>query len=303
MSAARKAGGARRDAREEAKDAHARVGRALPRRGRSAPARKRTPPERPEPEVVLAIDIGNTQTVLGIFQGEDLALFRRVSSGIARTGDELSVLVSALCRGYHEQIQRSGRIILGSVVPALTQEYEAMCARLYGQRPLVLSSRVKTGVRIDLPDPSSLGADRIANAAAVADGPLPAIVVDLGTATTFDVIRPGRRYIGGAIAPGIRTSADELFHRAARLPKVEIRKPPQPIGRTTEESIQVGVYYGAIGTIDGIVRRLEKELKRPARVVATGGLARLISGGSETIQAVDEALTLRGLKKILSLNR
>jgi len=254
------------------------------------------------PAVLLAIDIGNTQTVLGIFQGDALALFRRVSSGVARTGDELAVLVAALCRGFNQQIQQSGRIVIGSVVPALTQEYEAMCGRLYGRRPLIVSSGLDLNVRLEIPDPSSLGADRIANAAAVADGRLPAIVVDMGTATTFDVIRRGRRYSGGAIAPGIRTSADELFHRAARLAKVEIRRPSRAIGRTTEESIQSGVYHGAIGTIDGIVRRLEAELRTPARVIATGGLASLISAGSETIGEVDEALTLRGMLKIARLN-
>jgi type III pantothenate kinase len=178
-----------------------------------------------------------------------------------------------------------------------------MAARLYAARALVVTSRVRTGVRLEVPDPSSLGADRIANAAAVASGRLPAIVVDLGTATTFDVIRAGRRYVGGAIAPGIRTSSEELFHRAARLAKVEIRKPARRIGRTTEESIQSGVYYGAIGTVDGIVRRLEAELGRPARVIATGGLAPLVAGGSETIQEVDAALTLRGLLVIERLNR
>ncbi|MFH1145268.1 MAG: type III pantothenate kinase [Candidatus Eisenbacteria bacterium] len=252
--------------------------------------------------VLLAIDIGNTQTVLGVFHGEALALFRRVSSGIARTGDELAVLVAALCRGHNQQIQQKGRIVIGSVVPALTQEYEAMCMRLYGKSPLIVSSRVRTGIRLEIPDPGSLGADRIANAAAVAGGRLPAIVVDMGTATTFDVIRRGGRYVGGAIAPGIRTSAEELFHRAARLAKVEIRKPSRRIGRTTEESIQAGLYYGAIGTIDGIVRRLEAELGGPARVIATGGLAQLISSGSETIQEIDEALTLRGLLRIARLN-
>lgn len=255
------------------------------------------------PEVVLAVDIGNTQTVLGVFRGDALVLFRRVTSGVSRTGDELAVLVEALCREENDGIRASRRVVIASVVPALTQAYAAMAQRLYHATPRVVSSRLRTGVRLEVPDPSALGADRIANAAAVADGRLPAIVVDLGTATTFDVIRPGRRYVGGAIAPGIRTSADELFHRAAKLPKVEIRKPVRRIGRTTEESIQSGVYYGAIGTIDGIVRRLERELGRRARVIATGGLAPLIAGGSDTVREIDEALTLRGLLKIERLNR
>lgn len=255
------------------------------------------------PEVVLAVDIGNTQTVLGVFHDDELALFRRVTSGVARTGDELAVLVEALCREENEGIRAARRVVIASVVPALTEAYAAMARRLYGAKARIVSSRVRTGVRLEVPDPTSLGADRIANAAAVADGRLPAIVVDLGTATTFDVIRPGRRYVGGAIAPGIRTSAEELFHRAAKLAKVEIRKPSRRIGRTTEEGIVSGVYYGAIGTIDGIVRRLERELGRRARVIATGGLAPLIAGGSETVREIDEALTLRGLLKIERLNR
>jgi type III pantothenate kinase len=269
----------------------------MERRSPSAPAKPR-----PAGEVLLGIDIGNTQTVLGIFAGDELVTFRRVSSGVARTGDELAVLIAALCRGHNQLIARAGRIILSSVVPALTQEYEVMCERLYARRPLIVDSRIRSGVRLEVPDPASIGADRIANAAAVAGGALPAIVVDLGTATTFDVVRPGRRYVGGAIAPGIRTSADELFRRAARLAKVEIRQPQRRIGRTTEESVQAGVYYGAIGTIDGIVGRLEEDLGRPPRVVATGGLAPLIGAGSEKIQEVDEALTLRGLLRIARLN-
>ncbi|MBM3317288.1 MAG: type III pantothenate kinase [Candidatus Eisenbacteria bacterium] len=255
------------------------------------------------PARLLAIDIGNTHTVLGVFAGERLERLWRITSGVSRTGDELGALVEVLCRPYIDPIAGGGSVVVASVVPALTAEYEAMARRLFGVEPLVVSSLTPSGVRVELTDPSSVGADRIANAAAVARGPLPAIVVDLGTATTFDVIRPGRRYAGGLIAPGVRTSADELFRRAARLAKVEIRKPRRLIGRTTEESIQAGVYYGAIGAIDGIIRRLAAELRRPARVLATGGLARLVAAGSETIQEVDEALTLRGLARIHRLNR
>ena len=269
-----------------------------PRGGKSAAKRAKR-----ARDALLAIDIGNTQTVLGIFLGDELAALWRISSGLARTGDEVGIVVGSLCREYHEALSQSRRISICSVVPALTEEYEAMGRRLYRARAFVVSDRVRTGVRLEIPDPSSLGADRIANAAAVATGSLPAIVVDLGTATTFDVIRAGGRYVGGVIAPGIRTSAEDLFRRAARLPKVEIRKPRKRIGRTTEESIQSGVYYAAVGAIDGIVRRLQSDLRRPARVVATGGLAPLIVEESETIREVDEALTLRGLLRLERLNR
>jgi type III pantothenate kinase len=251
---------------------------------------------------LLAIDVGNTQTVLGAFAGQRLLALWRLSSGGGRTGDELTVLVKSLCEEYAEQIKRAGRVVIGSVVPALTEEYEAMVRRLYAQEPLIVTCDLPAGIRIDVPDPASVGADRIANAAAVADGSLPAIVVDLGTATTFDVVTRGRRYVGGAIAPGIRTSAEELFRRAARLAKVEIRKPRRSIGRTTEESIQAGVFHGAVGAIDGIVRQMEIQLRRKARVLATGGLAPLAASASQTIQEVDEALTLRGLARIAALN-
>jgi len=253
--------------------------------------------------IVLAIDIGNTQTVMGIFVGGELHAFRRLTSGVARTADELGVLVEALFREHTASLRVSRRVVICSVVPMLTGEFAAMARGLFGAEPLIISHETPAGVRIEMPDPSSLGADRIANAAAVADGPLPAIVVDLGTATTFDVIAPQRRYLGGAIAPGIRTSADELFRRAARLAKVSIRKPRRALGRTTEESIQSGVYFGAIGAIDGVVRELQRELRRPVRVIATGGLACLVAEDSATIQEVDEALTLRGLIRIEGRSR
>ncbi|MBD3235571.1 MAG: type III pantothenate kinase [Candidatus Eisenbacteria bacterium] len=252
---------------------------------------------------LLAIDIGNTHTVLGVFRGEELIDLWRISSGWGRTGDEVRMLVETLCHDYLAELAAEGRVCIGSVVPAITEEYEKMAGRLFDAQALVVTPATSAGVRLDVPDPSSIGADRIANAAAVAVGLLPAIVVDLGTATTFDVVRPGKRYVGGVIAPGIRTSAEDLFRRAAKLPKVEIRRPRRCIGRTTEESIRAGIYFGAVATIDGIVRRLQGELgRKPARVVATGGLAELVARESETIDAVDEALTLRGLLRIADLH-
>jgi type III pantothenate kinase len=270
---------------------------------RATKAKRRAGGEAGGGAALLAIDIGNTQTVLGVFEGARLADFWRLTSGVARTGDELAVLIDALCARYRDALRGSRAVAIASAVPSLTAAYEGMAARLFGARPLTLTNRTATGVKLAVPDPGSVGPDRIANAAAVAAGPLPAIVVDLGTATTFDVVRAGGRYVGGMIAPGIRTSADELFRRAARLARVEIRRPRRVIGRTTEESIQAGVYYGAIATIDGIVRRLESRLARPARVIATGGLAPLIGPGSQAIQEVDEALTLRGLSAIFRRRR
>ncbi len=253
-------------------------------------------------EYLMAIDIGNTQTVMGVLAGDRLVAFWRLSSGIGRTGDELAVFVDSLCHEYRDRLRSSGSIVIGSVVPMLTREYELMASTLFGSSALIVTSDINTGITIDIPDPHSLGADRIANAAAISPADLPAIVVDLGTATTFDVINHNSHYLGGAIAPGIRTSADELFRRAAKLPKVEICRPGSAMGQTTEASIQSGVFYGAVGAIDGIVKQLMTCLDEKPHVIATGGLASLIAQASETIERVDEALTLRGLAKIHRLN-
>ena len=247
--------------------------------------------------LTLAVDVGNTQTVLGVFEGAEVRDLFRLSSGVQRTGDELFPLVERLIAPYRVPLIESGRAVVGSVVPTMPPAWEGLALRLLGREPLVISSRTAKGLRIDLKDPSSLGVDRICNAVAVAElYRLPAIVVDLGTATTFDVVLPGPRYVGGAIAPGILTSAEELFRRAARLAKVELRRPERVVGRTTEESVQSGVFYGAVGQIDGLVALLARELKIHPFVIATGGLAEAIAADSERIQAVDLALTLQGLR-------
>ena len=245
----------------------------------------------------LAVDVGNTQTVIGVFAGDELCDLFRLSSGIPRTGDELFPVVERLIAPYRAGLVESGRAVIGSVVPSMTPAWEGLALRLLGREPLIVSAGAARGLRIELKDPASLGVDRICNAvAAAALYRLPAIVVDLGTATTFDVVLPGPRYVGGAIAPGILTSAEELFRRAARLAKVELRRPPRAVGRTTEESIQSGVFFGAVGQIDGLVERLRRELRIRPFVIATGGLAESVAGDSATIQAVDPALTLQGLR-------
>jgi type III pantothenate kinase len=247
--------------------------------------------------MTLAIDVGNTQTVLGVFSDGELRDLFRLSSGIARTGDELFPVVERLVAPYREELVRSGRGVIGSVVPPMTPAWEGLILRLLGRRPVIASAESARGLRIDLKDPSALGVDRICNAVAVAElYRLPAIVVDLGTATTFDVVLSGPRYVGGAIAPGILTSAEELFRRAARLAKVELRRPARAVGHNTEESIQSGVFFGAVGQIDGLVERLRRELRIRPFVIATGGLAEAVAADSATIEAVDPALTLHGLR-------
>jgi len=258
----------------------------------------------PGGSLLLAIDVGNTQTVLGVLEGSRVCELFRVSSGLPRTGDELLPVVERLIAPWGDGLAASGRAVIGSVVPSLTPAWEQLARRLLGRDPHVASAASAHGLRLELKDPASVGADRIANAVAVAAlYRLPAIVVDLGTATTFDVVVPGPRYLGGAIAPGILTSAEELFRRAARLAKVDLRPPEHVVGRTTEEAIQSGVYFGSVGQIDGLVTRLGAELGERPFVIATGGLASVIAAGSSTIERVDPTLTLQGLRLIEERDR
>lgn len=246
--------------------------------------------------VSLAIDIGNSQTVLGVVAGDRVLDLFRLTSGVARTGDELLPVVERLLAPYQQDLARSRRVAIGSVVPAQTPAWVQLVRRLLDLEPFVATVAGAHGLTVDVPDPPSVGIDRIANAVAVAERHrVPAIVVDLGTATTFDVVLPGPRYVGGAIAPGIATSADELFRRAARLARVDLQRPPSVIGRTTEECIQSGVYFGAIGQIDGLVERIAAEIEGEPLVLATGGLAPVVARDSRTIEATDAALTLHGL--------
>ncbi|MBK8230066.1 MAG: type III pantothenate kinase [Candidatus Eisenbacteria bacterium] len=271
---------------------------------------------RPEAKAaVLTVDVGNSHTVLGVFAGERLLDLFRVTSGIPRTGDELRPLVESLIAPHRAALERSRRAILSSVVPSLTPAWEELLQRLWGASPVVVSSRLDLGVALAVPDPASVGTDRIANAVGVAhEYPLPAIVVDLGTTTNFDVVVPAGAplasgkatlpsYIGGAIAPGVTTSAEELFRRGARLAKVEIRRPERAIGRTTQECIQAGVFLGAVGQIDGLVDRIAAELPGRPTVIATGGLAEALARDSRRITQVDPALTLKGLRLIEERNQ
>ncbi len=251
--------------------------------------------------MLLAIDVGNTEVTLGLFDGRRLARSFRLSSETRRTPDELALYFTQIfpelsVRGDHAAV-------MASVVPALTPSYVDAARRLTGHNPLEVSSRIPSGVEIEYRDPQSTGADRIANAAAALRlFGAPVIVVDFGTATTFDVIVKDRRYLGGVIAPGILTGAEHLIQRAARLTAFELRAPERVVGRSTEESLQSGVYYGAVGQVDAIVRRIAAEERIRPMVVATGGLAAMIASHSETIEKVDVDLTLHGLRIIYELN-
>jgi len=251
--------------------------------------------------MLLAIDVGNSETVLGLFEGERLRHQWRVTSFPRCTGDELFALLHALLAS----VDRTPAVVTGiavcSVVPELSSAYRSLGQRLHGEDPLLVGHETVPDLPILNLDPASVGADRLANAVGVrrAYGS-PAIVVDLGTATTFDVVSAKGEYVGGVIAPGVLTSAQALFQRGARLPRVEVRPPLRVVGRTTEESMQAGIFLSAVGGIDSLVRAIVEEQGFPPGlpVVATGGLAGSISEASKTITAVDAALTLNGVRLV-----
>jgi type III pantothenate kinase len=248
----------------------------------------------------LVVDIGNTNTVVGIYD-DDRQLHRwRISSDHDRTADEQALMLGQLCRAEAVEQDRIHAAVIGSVVPSLTDVYMQAVRTLFKVSPVEVTSDLDLGLKIDYHDPSQIGADRLANAVAAHqryEGPV--IVVDFGTATTFDVIAGDGEYLGGVIAPGLRTSASDLFARAAKLPRfVEIKEPRAVIGKTTEESLLSGLYYGTIGQVDEIVARLRTQIGQKTTVVATGGLAPLIAPRSETIQEVCPDLTLQGLVRI-----
>jgi len=249
--------------------------------------------------MLLAVDVGNSQTVVGLFDGETIVRQWRMTSQATRTADECGLLVSALLRDAGVPPARITRMALASVVPALTPEFRVMGERLFSVSPLIIDGTVDTGIPLKVHDPSSVGADRIVNVvAAKARHGAPAIVVDLGTATSFDVLDSSGAYLGGAIAPGIGISAEALLVRGARLARVELKPPERAIGKTTEEHLQSGIFYGAVGQIDEIVKRIAAEMGGTPRVIATGGLAGPIGAASSTIQTVDPDLTLHGIRLV-----
>jgi type III pantothenate kinase len=250
--------------------------------------------------MLLAVDVGNTQTVFGLFDGEELSEQFRVGTNPSHTADELAVLLRAFV-----ELDSLDGIVLSSSVPQLVSEYEAFAQRWAGAELLVLGPGVSTGVPIRYDDPREVGPDRIANTvAARARHGAPAIVVDFGTSTNFDVVSEAGEFAGGVLAPGIEISMEALFARAARLPKVPFTAPERVISQTTVAALQSGLVYGFAGQVDAIVTRIRDELgAADAPVVATGGLAELIAPHSQTITAVDPELTLHGLRLVWDRNR
>ena len=249
--------------------------------------------------MLLAVDVGNTQTVLGLYPDGELTDHWRLATERWTTADELGVLLAGLL-----DLDAVDGICLASTVPVLVREWELVASKWASAPILVVGPGMKTGIAIRYDDPREVGADRIVNAVAAKERyGAPVVVVDFGTSTNFDVVSNEGEYVGGVIAPGIEISMDALFARAARLVKVDYAAPPAVIGKTTVGGLQSGLVYGFAGQVDGIVARIREELDAQAPAIATGGLADLVSPHSQTIERVDPFLTLDGLRLVWELNR
>jgi type III pantothenate kinase len=254
--------------------------------------------------MLLAIDIGNTNVVLGVFDNERLVENWRVGTNTQITPDEYAMIFKDLFGFAGIEFRQISGVILSSVVPPLLPVMTDMSTKYFRIAPLVVKHTLKTGITIISDNPKEVGADRIVNAAAaykLYGGPI--IIVDFGTATTFCAVTKTGDYLGGAITPGVKISAEALFQRASKLPRVELSKPPKVIGSDTISAMQAGIVYGYAGLVDGIVERMKKELAADARVVATGGLAELVSPETKTIQEIRPQLTLEGLRFLYEINR
>jgi type III pantothenate kinase len=254
--------------------------------------------------MLLAIDIGNTEITLGVFEGEELRATWRLATRLHRVADEYAALSMKLLEHRGLKLNDISEIALCCVVPPLLSTITDMCRRYFNVTPLVVGAGVKTGVRIRMDNPREVGADRIVNAAAahhLYGGPV--IITDFGTATTFDVVSKEGDYLGGVIAPGIGIAAEALFIRAAMLPRVELTRPAHVIGSNTNSAMQSGIIYGYIGLVEGIVSRIQQELGEKATVISTGGYADLIANETSVIKAVNHDITLIGLRLIYDMNR
>lgn len=253
--------------------------------------------------MLLVFDIGNSNIVLGTYEGKKLLRHWRISTDRQKTGDEYGMLIHELFTFQGLQLQDIDAIVISSVVPPLVVPMVKMCERYFHLHPLVVGPGIKTGIRLAYENPREIGADRIVNVVGAFEqygGPL--IVIDIGTATTFDVVAANGDFLGGVIAPGLSSSADALFQRAAKLPRIELVTPKHIICHNTVSGMQAGIIFGYVGQIDEIVRRIKDEMGCKMRVIATGGYATMVSKASQTIDLIDHFLTLTGLRVLYERN-
>jgi type III pantothenate kinase len=254
--------------------------------------------------MLLCVDLGNTNVTLGLYRGDDLVGHWRIKTDHHKMPDEYGILLVNLLGHAGYKPQGVTGICMCSVVPPLTGVLEESCRGYFGQSPLIIDASVKTCVNIRYDNPREVGADRMVDAVAVYTlYGAPACIVDFGTATTFDAISREGNYLGGAIAPGIGIAAEALFSRTAKLPRIDIVRPPGPIGRNTVHSMQSGLLFGYVGLVEGMVARFRKELGDDMRVIGTGGLVEIIAHETDVIQEIDPWLTLRGLHILWDLNK
>jgi type III pantothenate kinase len=253
---------------------------------------------------LFCVDIGNTNIVMGLYSGGELLAHWRIATVHQKMADEYAMLILDLFQRASQDAADVEGVVVCSVVPPLTSIFEKLSARYLFRTPLVVDESVKTGVRILYDTPQEVGADRVVNAVAVQrryGGP--ACVVDFGTATTFDALSAEGDYLGGAIAPGIGIAAEALFRRTAKLPRIDLLRPPTVIGKNTVHSMQSGLLFGYVGLVEGMVARFRAELGQEMKVVATGGLAALLAGETDAIDVVEPWLTLEGLRLIWDMNQ
>ena len=254
--------------------------------------------------MLLAIDIGNTNTVIGLYKKDKLIHHWRLETKKERTGDEWGVFLKELFQFEKVTLGEVTGVVISNVVPAMQRAITDMCTRYLKKKPAIVGPELKIDMAIATDNPGEVGADRIVNAvAAFHRFKTDLIIVDFGTATTFDYVSRDGEYRGGLIVPGVGISANALFENAAQLPRVDIARPKQVIGKNTVECIQSGIYYGYVGMVDSVVARMEKEIGCKAKVIATGGLATLICQDSKKISVIDEFITLEGLKLIYEWNQ